>query len=136
MEVNTTFNNMFKLLIVSLKNPNVSLRDRNFVQLEQPALIRPVDVIIKTDTCNLRNGRLQITSEYMKKCNRLQLITITPCLLPRKGWRYNKSNYNKVFKVRPCSGTDWLLNVNIFFQGYCQTMNIPGSSSWLLSDYI
>jgi hypothetical protein len=41
--------NHFKLLIVSLKNPNVSLRDRNFVQLEQPALIRPVDVIIKTD---------------------------------------------------------------------------------------
>jgi hypothetical protein len=68
-----------------------------------------------TITWNLRNGRLQITSDYMKKCNRLQLITITPCLLPRKGWRYNKSIYNKVFKVRPCSGTDWLLNVNIFF---------------------
>jgi hypothetical protein len=48
MEVNTTFNN-FKLPIVSLKNPNVSLRDRNFVKMEQPALIRPVDVIIKTD---------------------------------------------------------------------------------------
>jgi hypothetical protein len=28
-------------------------------------------------TCNLKNGRLQITSDYMKKCNRLQLITIT-----------------------------------------------------------
>ena len=28
-------------------------------------------------TCNLKNGRLQITSNYMKKCNRLQLITIT-----------------------------------------------------------
>ena len=28
-------------------------------------------------TCNLKNDRLQITSDYMKKCNRLQLITIT-----------------------------------------------------------
>jgi len=28
-------------------------------------------------TCNLKNGRLQITSDDMKKCNRLQLITIT-----------------------------------------------------------
>ena len=34
-----------------------------------------------TITCNLKNGRLQITSDYMKKCNRLQLITITPCLV-------------------------------------------------------
>ena len=37
-----------------------------------------------TITCNLKNVRLQITSNYMKKCNRLQLlqlqITITPCL--------------------------------------------------------
>ena len=35
-------------------------------------------------TCNLKNERLYITSDYMKKCNRLQLITITititPCL--------------------------------------------------------
>jgi hypothetical protein len=31
-------------------------------------------------TCNLKNVRLQIASDYMKKCNRLQLITITPCL--------------------------------------------------------
>ena len=30
-----------------------------------------------TITCNLKNDRLQITSDYMKKCNRLQLITIT-----------------------------------------------------------
>ena len=30
-----------------------------------------------TITCNLRIGRLQITSDYMEKCNRLQLITIT-----------------------------------------------------------
>ena len=30
-----------------------------------------------TITCNLKNGRLQITSDYMKKCNRLQLITNT-----------------------------------------------------------
>ena len=30
-----------------------------------------------TITCNLKNVRLQITSDYMKKCNRLQLITIT-----------------------------------------------------------
>jgi hypothetical protein len=37
-----------------------------------------------TITCNLKNGRLQITSDFMKKCNRLQRlqlqITITPCL--------------------------------------------------------
>jgi hypothetical protein len=34
-----------------------------------------------TITCNIKkNVRLQITSDYMKKCNRLQLITITPCL--------------------------------------------------------
>jgi hypothetical protein len=33
-----------------------------------------------TITCNLKNVRLQITSDYMKKCNRLQLIMITPCL--------------------------------------------------------
>ena len=30
-----------------------------------------------TITCNLKNGRLQITCDYMKKCNRLQLIRIT-----------------------------------------------------------
>jgi hypothetical protein len=29
-----------------------------------------------TITCNLKNVRLQITSDYIKKCNRLQLITI------------------------------------------------------------
>ena len=28
-------------------------------------------------TCNLKNGRLQITSDYMIKYNQLQLITIT-----------------------------------------------------------
>ena len=37
-----------------------------------------------TITCNKKKVRLQITSDYMKKCNRLQLITITititPCL--------------------------------------------------------
>ena len=48
-DISMGLQNHFKLPIVSLKNPNVSLRDRNFVQLEQPALIRPVDVIIKTD---------------------------------------------------------------------------------------
>jgi hypothetical protein len=37
-------------------------------------------IIIK---CNLKNGWLQITSDYMKKCNRLQLIMITPCLAER-----------------------------------------------------
>ena len=31
-------------------------------------------------TCNKKKVWLQITSDYMKKCNRLQLITITPCL--------------------------------------------------------
>ena len=31
-------------------------------------------------TCNLKNDRLQIKYDYMKKCNRLQLITITSCL--------------------------------------------------------
>ena len=31
-----------------------------------------------TITCNIKkNGRLQITSDYMIKCNQLQLITIT-----------------------------------------------------------
>ena len=31
-----------------------------------------------TITCNIKkNGRLHITSDYMIKCNRLQLITIT-----------------------------------------------------------
>jgi hypothetical protein len=38
-----------------------------------------------TITCNQKKVWLQITSDYMKKCNRLQLITITititPCLL-------------------------------------------------------
>ena len=34
-----------------------------------------------TITCNLKNVRLQITSDYMKKSNRLQLITITSCLV-------------------------------------------------------
>ena len=37
-----------------------------------------------TITCNKKKIWLQITSDYMKKCNRLQLITttitITPCL--------------------------------------------------------
>ena len=33
-------------------------------------------------TCNLKNGRVQITSDYMKKCNRLQLITITITIIP------------------------------------------------------
>ena len=32
-----------------------------------------------TITCNLKNVQLQITSDYMKKCNRLQIM-ITPCL--------------------------------------------------------
>ena len=36
-------------------------------------------------TCNLKNGRLQITSDYMKKCNRLQLITITNYDYPMSG---------------------------------------------------
>ena len=36
-----------------------------------------MNVIDYITTCNLKNGRLQITSDYMKKCNRLQLITIT-----------------------------------------------------------
>ena len=38
-----------------------------------------------TITCNLKNGRLQITSDYMKKCNRLQLITITNYDYPMSG---------------------------------------------------
>ena len=36
-----------------------------------------MNVIDYITTCNLKNGRLQITSDYMKKCNQLQLITIT-----------------------------------------------------------
>jgi hypothetical protein len=30
-----------------------------------------------TITCNIKNVRLQITSDYMIQCNQLQLITIT-----------------------------------------------------------
>jgi hypothetical protein len=30
-----------------------------------------------TIKCNLKNGWLQITCDYMRKCNQLQLITIT-----------------------------------------------------------
>jgi hypothetical protein len=41
--------------------------------------INVIDYIVIT--CNLKNDRLQITYNYMKKCNRLQLITITPCLI-------------------------------------------------------
>jgi hypothetical protein len=28
-------------------------------------------------TCNLKNDRLQITSNYMKKCNRLQITIVS-----------------------------------------------------------
>jgi hypothetical protein len=42
-----------------------------------------------TITCNLKNGRLQITSDYMKKCNRLQLITITNYDYPMSALYYN-----------------------------------------------
>jgi hypothetical protein len=38
-----------------------------------------------TITCNLKNGRLQNTSDYMKKCNRLQRITITNYDYPMSG---------------------------------------------------
>ena len=38
-----------------------------------------------TITCNLQNGWLQITCDYMKKCNRLQLITITNYDYPMSG---------------------------------------------------
>jgi hypothetical protein len=52
-----------------------------------------------TITCNLKNGRLQITSDYMKKCNRLQLITITPCLIWTaiflSVWKQKKKNKSK-----------------------------------------
>ena len=45
-----------------------------------------------TITCYLQNGRLQITSDYMKKCNRLQRlqlqITITPCLISVLSWQF------------------------------------------------
>jgi hypothetical protein len=45
-----------------------------------------------TITCNLKKVRLQIISDYKKKCNRLQLITITPYLL-----RTIKQNQNQTF---------------------------------------
>ena len=43
-----------------------------------------------TITCNLKNGQLQITSDYIKKCNRLQLITITNYDYPMA---YSSSSY-------------------------------------------
>ena len=50
-----------------------------------------------TITCNLKNVRLQITSDYMKKCNRLQRlqlqITITPCLATTGG-NSNRYDFN------------------------------------------
>ena len=49
-----------------------------------------------TITCNLKNGRLQITSDYMKKFNRLQLITIANYDYPMSGWALNKSNDSKI----------------------------------------
>ena len=39
-------------------------------------------------TCNLKNGWLQITSDYMKKYNRLQLITFTPYLVPHHSLKF------------------------------------------------
>jgi hypothetical protein len=36
-------------------------------------------------TCNIKNDQLQITSDYMKKCNRLQLIMITNYDYPMSG---------------------------------------------------
>ena len=36
-------------------------------------------------TCNIKNGQLQITSDYMKNCNRLQLIMITYYDYPMSG---------------------------------------------------
>ena len=36
-------------------------------------------------TCNLKNVQLQITSDNMKKCNWLQLITITNYDYPMSG---------------------------------------------------
>jgi hypothetical protein len=55
-----------------------------------------------TITSNLKNGWLQITSDYMKKCNRLQLITITRvpemCRFCRVGQqKYVKSDKNWFF---------------------------------------
>ena len=42
-----------------------------------------------TITCNLKkNGRLKITSDYMKKCNRLQLNTITNYDYPMSAFQY------------------------------------------------
>ena len=38
-------------------------------------------------TCNLKDGGLQITSNYMKKCNLLQLITITNYDYPMSGYQ-------------------------------------------------
>ena len=46
-----------------------------------------------TITCNLKNGRLQITSDYMKKCNRLQLITITNYDYPMSAGYEGKSTF-------------------------------------------
>jgi hypothetical protein len=55
-------------------------------------------------TCNLKNVRLQITSDYMKKCNRLQLITITNYDYPMSGIdkdisRYGLSNFSSLVQI-------------------------------------
>jgi hypothetical protein len=59
-----------------------------------------------TITCYIKkNGRLQITSDYMIKCNQLQLITITNYDDPMSANQYIhfdpqiKSNQNVLFKI-------------------------------------
>ena len=52
-----------------------------------------------TITCNLKkNGRLQITSYYMKKCNRLQLITITNYDYPMSGF-LDKNSFRPFYVI-------------------------------------
>ena len=68
-----------------------------------------------TITCNLKNGWLQITSDYMKKCNRLQLITIT--------------NYDYPISVACIV----ILLVAILYRdhvGFCVMLQFHQSTSW------
>ena len=68
-----------------------------------------------TITCNLKNGWLQITSDYMKKCNRLQLITIT--------------NYDYPISVACIV----ILLVAILYRdhvGFCVMLHFHQSTSW------
>jgi hypothetical protein len=62
-----------------------------------------------TIICNLKNGRLQITSDYMKKCNRLQLIMIT-------NYDYLMSSHRQfLVSFWPCNHDYFLITFRLLF---------------------